>query len=439
MMQGSGSMEVRDVEVVVVGAGLAGLVAARDLVGAGHDVLVLEARDRVGGRVHTERFDPVGLDLDLGAEWLSPSRHMAMTAEAARYGMQLVDGTPPRLYHWLLDDLVVSAEPPFTGAEQDAFRRLVTDIDADASRIDFDDPGWQSKASDLDVSIAEYVTKRAVPPNPTKVFYSSMFALMGADPAECSMLAMLHEVAGFGSFDELYGSTLARMHGGMAMLPRAIAAGLRDQIVFETPATEVRVDDGVSVFTASGHVRCRLVIVAVPINTLGSIVFTPAIDPADRLAPGHAGRVSKIWSRAHGVPADTRSVSWPGMTETYAVGEGADVAVAGFAMRGESAEECERDYADAITQRFPGAEVFERLRHDWVADPYALGTWCSARVGQLSVLHELANESGPVLFAGSDISRRWAGWMDGAVTSGTDVAHRARAALTGTRVPAARG
>jgi monoamine oxidase len=76
-------------EVAVIGAGLAGLVAARELVAAGKQVALLEARDRVGGRTWTVPFSNGGLSVDLGAEWVIPIAHSAMVEELKRYKLPL--------------------------------------------------------------------------------------------------------------------------------------------------------------------------------------------------------------------------------------------------------------------------------------------------------------------------------------------------------------
>ena len=76
-------------DVAVLGAGLAGLCAARDLIGAGLNVAVLEARDRVGGRTLTVPFEAAGLRVDLGAEWVAPAHHVALMEELRSYGIGL--------------------------------------------------------------------------------------------------------------------------------------------------------------------------------------------------------------------------------------------------------------------------------------------------------------------------------------------------------------
>ena len=80
---------MEQIETVVVGGGLAGLCAARDLLDAGRQVVLLEAIDRVGGRTYSVPFEAAGLTVDLGAEWVDPDQHKAMMHELARYGIDL--------------------------------------------------------------------------------------------------------------------------------------------------------------------------------------------------------------------------------------------------------------------------------------------------------------------------------------------------------------
>jgi monoamine oxidase len=87
-------------DVVVIGAGFAGLVAARDLIEAGHRVVVLEARDRAGGRTYSSTFPGTDVVIDLGAEWFDPTRHHFMAAEVERYGARFVEADREGANRW---------------------------------------------------------------------------------------------------------------------------------------------------------------------------------------------------------------------------------------------------------------------------------------------------------------------------------------------------
>ncbi|MFD0524553.1 flavin monoamine oxidase family protein [Paractinoplanes durhamensis] len=295
-------------DVVVVGAGLAGLVAARELRAAGLDVVLLEARDRVGGRTWTAPFPAAGVRVDLGAEWLSPESHTALTTELTRYGLTTTQ--PPAAHH---------------GGEISAAAGPVLDrMDVDAGRLDFDDPGWHRAAGDLDVSFAAYLDAICSDPDARAQLLASAFALMGADETEYSALHLLHEFAGFGSARAAFENESHRVAGGTDTLAKAIAAELGDTVALGQAVASIAADGTVTTTTGASH-SARAAVVAVPVNCLAGIAF-PAGMP---LPDPHVGRAAKIWTRVSGIPAGTTSTSWPSLIETYAV----DGAVAAFDLR----------------------------------------------------------------------------------------------------------
>ena len=426
-------------DVIVVGAGLAGLVAARRLREAGRSALVLEARDRVGGRTWSAPFAEVGLRVDLGAEFVSPREHTAYAAELSRYRHATV-GIGQGENRWRLPGMPVTRDEPLDPAEQEVLAKVLTAMNADASRIDFDRPDWHVDAGDLDIPFTEYLSAICSNERVAGWVLAVTGDLMGAHEAEYSALHLLHEFTGYGSFDAISDNDSQRVPSGTDAVARSIAADLDGAVSLGQEVTAVAVsEDAVAVSTASGRqYAARAVIVAVPVNCLDAMAFSPALE-----LPGpHAGRAVKIWTHAEGVPADATSSGWPGTSSTYAVSagtDGTDVALASFQVREGSAEAQTAALAADLAATYPEATFHEHFWHDWCADPYARGTWGSARPGQLAQWYSLAEHAGPLFFAGSDISRRWSGWMDGAVTSGADTADRVLAHLDGQVVPPARG
>ena len=136
---------MEQIETVVVGAGLAGLCAARDLLDAGRQVVLLEARDRVGGRTYSVSFEAPNLTVDLGAEWVDPDQHQAMMQELGRYGIDLegaTSKTPP--------------QPLEPATEADSRHSIVAICDRIAAQLNPDQPDWYEGFDDFDLPVTAF-------------------------------------------------------------------------------------------------------------------------------------------------------------------------------------------------------------------------------------------------------------------------------------------
>jgi monoamine oxidase len=269
---------------------------------------------------------------------------------------------------------------------------------------------------------------------------------MGADETVYSALHLLHEFAGFSTCEEAFGGESDRIRGGTMSIAASIAAELDPaQLRFGTAATAVRhrADGTVEVASDQGVFAGTTAIVAVPVNVLAHLELGVSLSDATQrvLAEGHAGSITKVWTAAENVPTPYASAGWPDVPESYGIQTPEGLAVAAFQLvDGVDSAAAAKTAIATLRDRHPLASFGDDwLWHDWVSDPWSRGTWHTARVGQTAGWYDLAAQPGPVFFAGGDLSRRWVGWMDGALTSGIDAGRRAAAFVAGDDVPPVRG
>ncbi|MGH2613982.1 MAG: flavin monoamine oxidase family protein [Thermomicrobiales bacterium] len=420
------------IDVIVIGAGFAGLVAARSLKERGCNVIVLEARERVGGRTRFHPFPAAGRSVELGGAWFDANLQTPIREEAERYGIEIAPATDYQTGRWFLGGTLYDSLPNDDLPAPD-LETVMAEI-ARAAR------GLATASADElrshDVAISEWLARLDLSPAVRDLVYAQTSAMAGAAPHEHPMLAILQLVAQRGDADSFALDERHVLPTGTTSLAEAIAGDIAGAIRLNTPVHTIRQSaSAVTVETASGAYEAPIVILAVPINVMSQIAFDPPLAPAHcaALAQGNACQVSKIWMAAMGVPDRLTALGWDTpFCSLAAEGSTGDVqAVVSFALSGTIDASDTAALQRALRVYAPDACVLAARWHDWANDPWSRGGWMTEPPGWATsgVLDLLAQPHHRVLMAGSDVAPEFPGWIAGAIASGRAAALEAERRL----------
>jgi monoamine oxidase len=424
-------------DVIVVGGGLAGLTAARDLSTTGHSVLVLEARDRLGGRTWYRPFAGTKKRVEVGGTWFAREAQSAIAAEIDRYGLGVAQSPLPKEFRSFFGGRLRAGTLPVPEEEAEAASRGFSAIAEASRRIEPGTPFDRQQLGDLDVSFADFLVPLGLPAT-TVEYLSAWWAgfSFGCGPTGVSVLHVLCWVAGFGNSTWAWDDVPAeKLSEGTASLVEALASDSEADVRLSAPvASIVRDGSGVRVTTRDGvSETAGVAVVAIPLNTWHDVEFSPELSPAKRAAAGdgHAGRAVKAWALAVDVPdhlAGIGAEAYNWLQEEFVVPEGR--LLVGIGSSSDRLDASDRGQVEQALRRFaPEARVIASDGHDWNGDEFSQGTWAAYRPGQLSRLHSALQEpEGRLYFAGGDIAPRWPGMMTGAIESGSKAAEDVAAA-----------
>jgi len=460
----------RSADVVVVGAGLAGLTAARALEQAGRSVIVLEARDRVGGRVLNHTIS-TGETAELGGMFTGPTQDR-IQALAAAVGVGtyptyntgnnvFIGGDGRREVFPNNTPLGTAPADPLVAPD---IVLTVALLDQMASSVPVDQPWTASSADDWDRQTLDAWLRANTSGNAEFMAVTSAAteAIFGCEPRELSLLYTLFYIAASGNeqnvgtfernFNTAGGAQESRFVGGAQTIPLRVANQLGSPVRLSTPATRIdqRMTDRVIIYSGRRRFFAQRVIVAIPPTLAGRIAYAPALPalrdqlvqhmPQGSLMKFEAVYDTPFW-RAAGLTGQVVSELGPvKVTFDTSPQSGTPGIMMGFIGGHEARVWQQRTAAErraAVLQQlatfFGNAALNPRevVEFNWAAEEWNRG--CPVAVLGPGTLTDFgASLRVPVdriHWAGTETSTYWNGYMDGAVRSGERAAAEVLAAL----------
>lgn len=458
----------REVSCVVIGGGLAGLIVASELHKRGRDVVVVEARDRVGGRVLSSP-DASGDTLDLGGQWLNPG-HDRLTELVEACGLEL-ESSPT-------GDAVVkvgSEVRRLTAAETDHPSPELTPFEvADlgqgllrlrrlADRAARNQTWVQANSAWLEQSLSRWLRANIRTTGGQEAFHRVMGRALGGQLAdELTLAQALPLLAGrdLDSLATMNGEvTQRRVRGGAGQVAQNLAQQLGDLLIVGDPVVQILRNEldpahaGIVVVTASGkRLRARDVVLALPPKVVGELDISPALanSRTETVAGVSRGSVIKAalvyptpWWRERGLSGQVSVDAPPVRVMSDATPDGPNSSGHGVLMGffvGRDVEEFtnlsprarKAAFHDAVCSTLGAAsggavpDPIDYLDLNWAMEPFTGGchgahfapsVWTSVAAG-------LSTSEGRLHFAGAEYSPRFTGYMEGAVRSALAVVDR---------------
>ena len=445
-----------DADVIVVGAGLSGLYAARELQRAGLSVLVLEADDRVGGRILTEEALP-GMPFELGAQWIGDT-HERMFALAAELGVETYPQWEEGESSYEICGSGVLPGPEFSaryGDEVAQVDKVLRLLDEMAAEVPPEAPWSAPNAAEWDlITAGEFYDRQGLAPVARTLLEICTVGILAVPTHEVSLLHLLFTVQTCGVTADLFaesegGAQTTRFVGGTGEIPKRLAASLGDIVVLNAPVQTIEHTEtggGRVVVHCRGGVvaRARRVVVAIAPAWAGRILYDPPLPGirdqlTQRLPHASAMKAFLVYEtpfwRERGLNGQLISDVGPARMSNDTCIPGQESGVLLAFLEGEQA----RTFGRWPLEQRREALIAEMVRHfgNDAAEPvyYLDGEWSerqwtrgcyNANCGPLVWTHfgeVLARPIGVIHWASTDTATYWSAYMEGAV----DAAQRAAA------------
>jgi monoamine oxidase len=434
-------MASNQIDAIVVGGGLAGVTAARDLALTGARTVLVEARDRLGGRTAMQTL--AGQRVDTGGAYFHWFQS-AIWREVMRYELPVVESGLATAERWMLGAKEGVADLP--PEEFDArLRRVLTAFVGDLQFMEalvrpFAVHSHPSFAA-LDArNVEDRIQELALDPE-DDLMLRAMLSDFGP-PTEVSLGWVLQRLGnGVWSYEAMLALFASyRLETGMASLVDAMVQEGGFEVKLSSPVASIDYDeDGATVVLEDGsELSARAVVLATPVNVWKTIAFTPALPEAHQAATNEgvaAPQVSQLLMHVRGVaesvvmfaPFDAQPFDLLG---THSMLEDGQL-IHGFSFAGGVTCAGGHDQVEkALRQILPEAELVDFVGHDWFSDPYSMGGHGSMHPGQAQRFIDVLDQPlGSLFVASADVAPQFSGMLTGAIESGARAARRAALAL----------
>lgn len=420
-------------DVIIIGGGIAGLIAARELSHREKNTCLLEATPRLGGRILTTEFAGRN-DIELGATWVHWS-HPHVWSEMSRYSLEYAPDRVP-------DISLVSEGGNYRAVP---FSEAMSELKEMLSRFfsgledSFPTPYHAARCVEAFRSIdGETITERlnkvSLPPKLSLLAESYFPSLTGETNEEAGLATLTHWWCCAGANPDMFLQTFegGRIVGGYSKLVEAVHQDIRGRVRTNCPVTQVSVEsDGATVVLESGEsLRANHIIMAVPLNSLGNIALSPSVPELDRVAQGYHGGARQGHKYAIHVEGELpwfQAILSPEkpLNLVFSSWEVQGGQVLGAYTRPGSNPPGEIDIHRTIIELVPDIKIVSLISYPWVSDRYFKGLWTYRKSSKLTEALTSFCPSEPVggvWVIGADVSHGL-NWVDGAIASALSTSH----------------
>ncbi|CAM3770306.1 flavin monoamine oxidase family protein [Aquirufa aurantiipilula] len=439
-------MKEINTEILIVGAGYAGIAAAKKMYAANQDFRVIEARDRIGGRTLTEDLQS-GVTVDMGAKWVGPTQHLVWewiketqteTYDTYDQGKNLLKfkekissytGTIPKIDPVSLIDLGIA----------------ISKMNKLSDQISISEPWNHPKAKEYDaMTLATWMDKHIWTAKAKHLFEIGIQTVFAAEASEISLLFALFYFKSGDNMDTLIsiknGAQQSILKGGTQGLIKKIAAPFLDKIHFQEPVFRLSQHaGGIIAETDNLTIKAKKCIFTIPPVLISSVVFDPPLTQQkaqlyQRMPMGAAMKVYLIYPtpfwREMGFSGQIVSDEYP-LKVTFDVGHAdADQGVLLVFVEGNDArnfidlpEDTRKKMIVERVEKIFGHQASQPIQYIdkcWTEEVYSRGCY-TGLMGPNTLTqfgHQIRAPFQHVHFAGTETAEKWSGYLDGAISSG---------------------